>query len=106
VDWELLVDLELDDPIDHHIEHLIWIIDIDDGGQLDTCWLVFWVGEQEGGVRIALPDQGLQLGNGSLHASGYVHPVLFFIHCPPPSRIAVKNSSVRRRAREAGLRLE
>jgi hypothetical protein len=76
VQGDAIVDVKRHDPIDHQVAHLVGIVNIDDGQEVDAAWVVGGTGELECGRRVpggddfphlvnSLPGPLVQVGNAN-----------------------------------------
>ena len=50
MDWDSLLDLQIDDAVDHHIEHRIGVFDVYGGDQMGCLWIILAAGNLKGSV--------------------------------------------------------
>jgi len=67
VEGDTLVHLKVHDPVNHQIEHLSRVIEVNDGRQVDSLRLVDASGDFEGRRWVTRGNDALQIRNGGLH---------------------------------------
>jgi hypothetical protein len=68
MDWQPLINLQLELPLNHQVSHLIKVIGIHGDPEVGSSWIVRGVSKVKRCLRVALSNQPLELIEGAPHS--------------------------------------